>query len=131
MATQTINTRTFVNPTYTSNLGDRRQYENVATLEMDTSSGVLTLAVNGTAVSAVAPNADSSLVTLTAGGTYNMPARDFYELVFKSTGSISTLNPPPSRAPGEPFFGWAVARLLQASVTLDTILRIPARSINQ
>src|SRR5438105_3574932 len=130
MATQTINSRQFLDPSFVGQ-GEQRMYRQTLTLEMDTSTGVLTLALNGNAVTAVAPHANPALVTISvSGGSASMPAEQFLGLVQNPTGSISTLPPPPARQFDDVFDGWAIARLIQLGVSLDTILRIGARFVS-
>lgn len=130
MATTTIGTRQFMDSAFTHALGLVRMHQNQLTLEQDNSSGVLTLALNGVAVSAVAPHANPALVTLTAGGqSANMPAADFLQLCTFPAGAASGQVAPPSRPLGQAWEGWALARLVQLGVSIDTALRIGARFI--
>jgi hypothetical protein len=123
MATQTVNSR-FVK--------DKSGVQQLITLEQDTSSGALTLNCNGIAVSAVAPTSgDPANVSLTvSGAAVVINAIAFYELVMFPSGQAAGQQQPPSRLPGEAYGGWMVARLMQASVSLDTILRAGARYIS-
>lgn len=130
MATTTVNSRTFLDPSYTSDLGEQRLYRHTLTLEQDNSSGALTLALDGAAVTAVAPATDTSLVTITAGSaSAKIQVQEFHALVARPTGVASGQSQPPAGELRRPWEGWAIARLIQLGVSLDTILRIGARFI--
>lgn len=131
MATATVNTKTFLDSAYNSGLGDQRLYRHTLTLEQDTSTGALTLALNGVAVTAVVPAANPALVTVTAGSqAVNIPADQFLWLCQSPSGAASGQAQPPARPLGDAFDGWAIARLIQLGVSLDTILRIGARFVD-
>lgn len=130
MATTTIGKREFLDSNFNHGMGLVRMHANVLTLEQDNSSGVLTLSLNGAAVTAVAPHTNPALVTITAGSqVVNMPVVDFLQLCTQPTGKASGMTPPPDRAFGPGWQGWALARLIQAGVSIDTALRIGARFI--